>query len=252
MAKKEISYKANDTNLITLVSRVAGFGNTYTPAEPEIELTNLQGWVVDAKKIAGDVSNMKAVIKTKTDERFITFQPLRPFATRIVNAFEVSEKDPERIASVRAINRKLQGSRLKGPDEEKTLGADNADDGRSLTQQACDDKVVFFRDLVSLVKLSGKYKPKETELKIANLDVVLADLETANEAVINATTDIENMRQKRDLFHRAPTDSVYTIARSVKKYTKSRYGARSAEYKQISGLRFLAPVKPRKKKKPDA
>jgi len=69
---------------------------------------------------------------------------------------------------------------------------------------------------------------------------LLADLKAKNTAVINATTALSNARIARDKVMYSDDIGLIDIARDVKQYVKSLFGASSPQYKQISGLEFKA------------
>ena len=98
-----------------------------------------------------------------------------------------------------------------------------------------------FAQLIALLTAEPKYLPNENELKVATLNTQIADMRTKNTAVINALTAVSNARINRDKLLYGDLTGMVDTAMAVKQYVKSLFGAKSPQYKQVSGLRFTRP-----------
>ncbi|MDD4215543.1 MAG: hypothetical protein PHR81_12105 [Bacteroidales bacterium] len=67
---------------------------------------------------------------------------------------------------------------------------------------------------------------------------MLTNLKTTNTGVINVTPAYRSAIIARDTLLYQPLTGLVETAQEVKKYVKSVYGAKSPQYKEISGLEF--------------
>ena len=248
----ETGHAKNVANFEDLISFCTAYGATYNPVKATIKLAALNTlWTTAQGNIAAVVTASTAFINA-TNARQITFYPLKPLATRIINAFSATDATDEAIADTKTINRKIQGAR-KGDNGKNlnppatpspgnpTLPAAPDHNQISVSQQSYDSLLENFKKLTSLVASEASYKPNEVELKIATLSALAANLSAKNTSVINATTDISNARIARDKTLYASKTGLYDTAQEVKKYVKSVFGATSPQYKQVSRIKFTAP-----------
>jgi len=84
-----------------------------------------------------------------------------------------------------------------------------------------------------LASLTG-YAPNETDLKVATLTTLLADMRNKNTGAINALTPLSNARIVRNTILYATGTGLVDTAGEVKKYLKSVFDATSPQYKQVS------------------
>jgi hypothetical protein len=87
------------------------------------------------------------------------------------------------------------------------------------------------------------YAPNENDLKITAITAMINDFKVKNTAVINATTALSNARISRNDILYKKTTGLVDIAKEVKAYVKSAFGATSSQYKQVSKLKFTRPRK---------
>lgn len=164
----------------------------------------------------------------------IAFESLQPYSTRILNAFSVIDLPQDTVNGAIEINRKIQGQRAT-PKKEAT-----ATDGKSVSasQMSYDNNVKHFSDLTAWVSLQPTYKPNEKDLQVPALNSYETKIDNANKAVINGQVPYDNKLDARDLLLYAPKTGMVDIALEIKKYAKSAFGAKSAKFKQVSGLAF--------------
>lgn len=82
------------------------------------------------------------------------------------------------------------------------------------------------------------YAPNETELQITSLQAKAQDLRDKNNQVATAYTAVSNARLERNRILYQENTGLVDTALDVKKYLKSLFGASSAEYNQIKGIKF--------------
>ena len=104
-----------------------------------------------------------------------------------------------------------------------------------------DNRIAHFEELINLLTTSGLYNPNETDLQIAALETLLNDMKAKNTAAVTAINEARAARIARDQTLYNDTDGIIALANLVKNYTKSLFGARSPQYRQLTALKFRKP-----------
>lgn len=232
-SKSETGHAKNVANFETLISFCTAYGTAYNPSKETLTLQALNNLLTFARKSMSDAINSKNQLDLVINERQIKFAPLKKTTTRVVNSLSVSHASKETVEDAKSINKKIQGKRSSAmPDEgsEKKV--------ISTSQQSFDSVLDNFTKLVDLVASEPDYKPNETELQAQTLKTYTQELQTANTAVINATTVYSNSKIERDKVLYADNSGMVDIALDVKLYVKSVFGSSSPQYKQISKISF--------------
>ncbi len=242
----ETGHAKNVTNFEDLISFCNGYGGSYNPSKPSIQIPNLQSLRVTAQATITNLTATNTAFINTTNARQAAFNPLKPLATRIVNALDATEASDTLVQDAKTINRKLQGqrshSKLTKADAGKVANEAAAEPKNiSVSQQSYDSLIENFKKLIELVMSEPTYTPNEPELQVTTLTAQAADLEAKNTAVIDATTNLSNARITRNKTLYNKDTGLVDIAGEVKKYVKSVFGATSPEYKQVSKIKFTNP-----------
>lgn len=237
----ETGHSKNVATFEDLISFCTGYGATYNPSKAALKLAALGTQLTAANAALQAVKVAKTGYDNATNARELAFKPLKPLATKIVNALAATEAARQTVDDVKTTNMKIQGKRAKTVEktDAKAL-AEGAEPVRtaSTSQQSYDKQIDHFAQLVATLTAEPKYLPNENELKLTALNTLLTDLKAKNTAVINATTAASNARIARDKALYAETTGLVDTALDVKTYVKSVFGATSQQYKQVSGLKF--------------
>jgi len=236
----ETGHAKNVANFEDLISFITGYGATYNPTKTPIKLVSLNQLFTTAKANIIDVTSKTVAFNNATNARVLLFDPLRPLATRLVNAFIATDATTEMVKDAKNINRKLQGKRAKEVQEPTDPNAP-APNTISASQQSYDQLIEHFTKLIELLKTEPTYAPNETDLKIVTLTAQLAALKTTNTNVSNAYTAVSNSRIARDKTLYKEKTGLYDVSGDVKNYVKSIFGATAPEYKQVSKIKFTKP-----------
>mgnify|MGYP001374604408 CR=1 FL=1 len=243
----ETGHAKNVANFEDMISFCTGYGGSYNPSKPTIQLPNLMALHTNAQNAVADVNSANTAFINATNARQIAFNPVKPLATRIVNALDATDASDELVKDAKTLNRKVQGSRKgKGtqPETPPTPPDTPTEDKKiSVSQQSYDSIIENLGKLGELVLSEPTYTPNEVDLQAATLQIFHNNLKATNTAVINATTAISNARIARNQILYAPKTGLYDIAQEVKKYVKSVFGATSPQYKQVSKIKFTKPRK---------
>lgn len=235
-SNSEKGHAKNVANFETEISFCTAYGPAYNPSKQSLTIEALNALLSQSRTSLNEVTNAKNLLDLRINERQIAFNTLKPTATRIVNALEVTDASKQTIDDAKSINKKIQGGRSSAKpsedEEKKTI---------STSQQSYDSLVENFSKLIDLVASEPSYTPNEEELKVETLNAYTEQLHTANTNVINANTVYSNSMISRDGVLYAEKSGLVDTALNVKKYVKSVFGATSPQYKQVSGLEFSRP-----------
>ncbi len=244
----ETGHAKNVANFEDLISFCTGYGTAYNPSKAAIQIPSLQALRTTAQNDLSLLTSVNSIFINATNARQAVFNPLKPLATRIVNALDASEASDRLVNDAKTINRKIQGTRshskLTKADAGKTEDATTEEPKTiSVSQQSYDSLIENFKKLIELVASEPTYAPNEPELQVATLTAQATDLEAKNTAVIDTTTKLSNARITRNKTLYNKDTGLVDIAGEVKKYVKSVFGATSPQYKQVSKISFTRPKK---------
>ncbi len=277
----ETGHAKNVANFQTLIIDCQGFGTNYNPSNSAITITALQTIYTNATNALTDMdtkhNNLNHVINT----REVLFIGLKPLATQIMAALAAAGANAQTMLNAKTINRKIQGSRATKktttntttptatptttptgggtptttpttsvPSSEKTAPQTTPVTPHSIStaQLSFDELVAHFQELVSYVSLYPAYNPNEANLKVANLNTTAASYTTANNNVKSAQTAYHTSMATRTKVLYDPATGLVQIAKEVKSYVKSAFGASSPQYKQVAAIRFVTEVRSSHKK----
>jgi hypothetical protein len=240
----ETGHAKNVATFEDLISFCTGYGATYNPSKAILKLTALNPQLTAAQAALQSVKTAKTSYDNATNARELAFVPLKPLATKIINALAASDATTQTVDDARTIVNKIQGRRAKKvvvPDATALAAGAEPVKTASTSQQSYDKLVDHFAQLIALLTAEPKYIPNENELKVATLTTQIADMKTKNTAVVNGLTAVSNARINRDKLLYGELTGMVDVAMDVKQYVKSVFGATSPQYKQVSGLRFTRP-----------
>lgn len=248
MAKQvnETGHTINVANYKSQIAFNAGYGSKYAPTNDLIKLTNMQAHCKLCDDATVEASKQEGIFGELVKQRKIIFKPLDTLSTQVVNAFASLDLDNAIIEGAREYNRKIQGTRatpLKSKKAKTTETTSNAEEPKTISasQQSYDNLVQHFEDLSNWVAAQSLYKPNEAELKVTALQTYLAKLKKANKDVTDAEPTYKNALQARDVLLYAEKTGLVDVALKSKKYVLSVFKANSAEYKQVSSIKYTRP-----------
>lgn len=235
----ETGHAKNVANFGDLTEFCIGYGPRYNPAKTILTLTNLGLKHAAGKASVSGVAQMDSENNHAENQRMEEFSDLLPYSTRIVHALETTDASPQKIDDARVFLSKLSGVRAG----EKKIDKDGKDTSISTSQLSYDNQVEHFYGLLLVVSSEPSYAPNETDLTIDAITAKHAALTAKNKAVAKAETNLSNARIKRNKELYGETTGLVEIAKEVKKYISSVFGANSPEFKQVSGIKFTEPKK---------
>ena len=233
----ETGHAKNVANFQDLIAFCTGYGATYNPTKNALKLTQLTTLHTNANNALNDVITKNTAYNNAVNARIASFDGLRILCTRIISALQTTDATPEKIADAKGFNRKIQGQRstkVATPVDPNTPAPTTI----SSSHQSYDQLIQHFAGLISVLQSEPSYAPNENDLKIATLTAKQTDMTAKNTALATAFTGISNARIARDKVLYKETTGLVDTAKAVKLYVKSIFGARSAEYAQVSVIEF--------------
>ena len=235
----ETGHAKNIANFQDLISFCQGYGETYNPTKESLKLPQLQSLYQEAQDKLNATKSQKTLFDHATNERRNAFSNLKPLSTKIVNAFAVSGADSLAVNNAKSVNKKLQGSTSK-KEESITTKTETTEVAKTIStsQQSYDRLIDHFANMIQVLEQNTIYAPNENDLKLASLQTKLTELQSKNTNLINAYTSYSNAMIDRNQTLYNPLTGLVQIAKEVKQYVKSIFGATSPQYKQVTALEF--------------
>ena len=109
----ETGHAKNAANFEDLISFCTGYGVTYNPSKVAIKLPGLTTLSTNANAALQAVKVAKTAYDNTTNAREVAFKPLKPLATKIVNALAATDSTVQTLDDVKTSNNKIQGRRAK-------------------------------------------------------------------------------------------------------------------------------------------
>lgn len=233
----ETGHAKNVANFKSIYSYCTSYAEKYNPASPLIKLPALAQLLADGEGSLKNLKQAESDFKKATNERVIGFEPIQSLATRVINALESTEASAAIVKDVRTINRKLQGKRAAAKEKPAPPISGEApvpsDKTISVSQLSYDNQQDNFEKLFTLVSTEPLYTPNEPDLSVAGLQTKFAQIKQLNDNVVNRTTAMNNIRNRRNEILYKPDTGMVDIAQAVKKYLLSVYKATAPEYLQV-------------------
>ncbi len=253
--QSEVGHAKNLANLDKLIDLISQFGIIYNPTNPQL---NIAGFNTLKALCTTDYNNWIATLttwKTDTDIREIALEPIDKLCTAILDHVKTLNIAQQTINDTASIVSKIHGdtAKLTKADAGKIIDPNQPPPPIpiSTSQQSYDSIIANFDKLIQQAQAIPSYAPNETNIKIANLQTLLASLKTKNLNAITATNALNLARNQRNLSFYANNTGLYSITKKAKSYIRQIYGSASSQYHQATAIKFvkIVPKKKNKKKK---
>lgn len=239
MNSNKKSNQQNVDNLEVLIDREITFLPAYDPSETRLSIPNQTQLKSAGDEVLRGVLTAESACSNAISSRNLAFSTLNPLATRVINALQISDVSDQTIEQGKAILRELRNRRAseiapaaEGAEKEPPAKTNKMRSGSFNTKIENTGKLIVFLSTLPA------YKPKEADLTIESLKAKHETLKQTNSACNSADALADAARTQRDIILYADKTGLVDIAMDSKNYTKSAYGAKSAQYKAISDIRF--------------
>ena len=237
----ETGHKKNISHFSQLIQFCQSYGATYNPSKNSLKIPQLQTQLTSVETNFDAVNTTNVAFKIAENNRIDAFKDLKKLGTRLVGALDVTDASKQLVKDAKTVNAKLQGGKLTKADAGKTANPEvlnTTSKTISNSQQSYDNLIDHFSKLIAILATEPTYIPNETELQLTTLNTQLTNLKNLNNAVANAYTTVSNARIARNNSMYNPTVGMCQVAKEVKAYVKSVFGATSPQFKQVNKLEF--------------
>ncbi len=233
----EVGHAKNVANFQDLLSFCESYGAAYNPANSLINITELQALYDKAQNMILEVHTAKAAFVIATNERQQEFQKLEALSTRVINALAVATTDSRIVSDVRALVRKIRGEASR-PKTNETEPGQEIQRTVSNSQQSYDKLTDHFSAIIEILKQVSAYRPNETDLQVSSLEAYLTELKRKNTNIVNTYTPYSHTLIRRNQILYDKLIGLVHVAKLVKSYIKSLFGASSPQYAQVKSIQF--------------
>jgi hypothetical protein len=247
-SNNETGHAKNVANFKLLTTYCEGYGSQYNPSKEAIKIASMQSLITAAEAALKSLNDFTTAYNTAVNNRQVAFAPIKPLATRLVNALKVTDANEQTIEDAKGYNRKIQGAKPSDggsaepqPEAATTPPTEPGGGGNSTSQQSYSNLVEHLDKLNSLLIAEPSYQPNEADLKTAAITALLTDLRAKNTTANTAETNVSNARISRNAALYTTKTGLFDVAQAAKDYVKSLFGATSPQYKQVSGIAFTEP-----------
>jgi hypothetical protein len=202
-----------------------------------IKLPQLQLVHTDAENALAAIQDAFPPYYAAVDAQEAAFAPLDKLVTRLVRAYKAAIENPAEAETLISLQKLISGGSRKKPkpEDEPADGKDPISDSK----RSYDNRHTNFQSLIKTMAANPNYKPNETELQIANLQIYADELKTKTEAVDAVATPIINGRIARNkILYADNTGFVPATLNAIKNYIISVFGASSPQIRYINTLKF--------------
>jgi hypothetical protein len=212
-----------------LIGICTGYGGAYNPGSPNLHIESLSELLTQARTVLLQVSVAKTGFENATNQREVVFNQASQIASRILSELKSASALPQTIADAALMVRKIRGRARTAMVEVKQEGAEAITMLKRfrITGTGYESAVYHFEKLITTLEAETRFNPGIAALQIPALKQLLVNMRTSNQAVIDAYSNLSQLRiQRNQLLYRSE-GSMYKTARAVKEQIRALFGARS-------------------------
>jgi hypothetical protein len=253
MSNAENGHDNNIANFEDLISFCSSYGGTYNPGANSLQIASMSNLLNNAGQMSTQTKSMENALRLAQEQRTLVFKQLNDITSRCITTLKSFGASAQTLKAAIALNNKMHGrdgKTTKADAGKKAEKQNNEESGtqkqdvsetktRSTARTGFDSRVEHAQRFLELLSSTQQYTPNEAELSAQGYATLIANMKAANSNVINANTNLSNTRIARNEILYKPETGLYFIAKGVQNYVKALFGAKSAQYKQVSGLKFV-------------
>ena len=244
-SKSETGHAVNIANFKTMIDACNSYGVAYNPSNLKLTVTNMTTQWNSASTAQVTLTQTRMNAKPAINNRDILFEPVSKLVTRIISHLNSTEASVQLKADAKGLADKIRGFGLAKPKKKTAEGVEDGngsaaenDDFVSKSHMSFVQRVDNFKGLIELLKAEATYIPNEADLTTASLNTLYTSMKSANDGIGLSLKGVDVKRISRDNAIYDGDAGLKVTADKCKKYVKGLYGAGSAEYAMISGLKF--------------
>lgn len=236
-----MSHVKNAEAFTRMVNFCTGFGGKYIPGRPTLQIDALTSQVNQIHLALAAVKQAKAKYDEQVNQRKQVFDLVPRILAGTLRRLEASGTKPEQLEDARAYVHQFIGASPRSRNPIPSEKTESAPEPNGLLQLAYTSKADAFSKLVEALKANTVYQAQEPEYTVAGLEAKVNELTQLNQAVDMARQEWRMKIIDRDELLYKNENSMFQVARAVKKYVRGLYGHDSSEYALVKELVFTKP-----------
>jgi hypothetical protein len=235
----EQGHPKNVAEFNQLITACQAMGSLYNPSNTSISITALQTVYQASDSALSAVNSSFPACKLVLTQRKEAFEPLSKISTRLISSLSAQGFPDNVLEDAKSFTRKIQGKKAK-PTREPAPGEETQTQISS-SQMSFDNRLGNLQRLIEYLTVLTGYAPNEPDLQLQSLNTLFTTLSTHNRTASTARFALVQARIARDTALYDPRAGLVQLAKMVKNYVKSAFGANSPQYLAIKGLTFTSP-----------
>ncbi len=237
-SNSETGHSVNISNFKLLIDKCTAFGAPYNPSNTDLTIVNMTTLWTTGDTAHQTLTSATQLAKNPINARQILFEPTEKLVTRSLNYFNSTKASAQVKKDAKGLADRFRGFGVK-----VSKLPDGTPDPASVStsHQGYVQKGDTFKQLVDLYASDVNYAPNETDLKIVALTALATAMKAANDGIGAIIAPIGTARITRDKALYAKDTGMVDVSLSCKNYVKGVYGAKAAETKTVSGIKFTRP-----------
>ena len=235
----ESTHAKNLTNFAALIEILRSFGPAYQPANPQLDIAQLQSLLQLAQEAQDLFNHRKSAYSDTVDKQQLAFAGVTALTTSVGNALKASGTSAKTLETFHTVARKVKGQRatpLKpAPAQEQTTTSGGT---VSVAQMGYANRIDNFALLIETLKTEALYQPNEPQLTIAGLESQLNDMRQSHLETATRMADLQQARDRRNDLMYAEESGLVATVRNIKAYVKSIFPINTAQYKHVAAIGF--------------
>ena len=234
----ETGHAINIANYKLVIDGCTGFGTDYDPSNTELTVATMTTQWGTANTAQNTLTTAIATATGLINVREIGFAPMNKLVTKMINNFKSTSASAQAKKDAKGLADKIRGFGVKVV----RLPDGTPDPAHiSTSHQSYVNKVDTFNRLVEFLNLDSNYAPNETPIKITTLQGLYTTLKGYNDGIGGVIAPVDGARVTRNHELYDAGTGIVDVALKVKNYVRGLYGARSAEARLITRIKFTRP-----------
>ncbi|MGJ8593074.1 MAG: hypothetical protein ACSHXF_11020 [Aquaticitalea sp.] len=229
---EETGFAINLKHFFDVKQAAIGLGTAYVSPNPLFALEHLEVVYTAASEAILKVVSKLTLYQQAIDLQTAAFAGLKKASTRAKAIFSICGVPPEVVIRIDNINALIQGVRII-----KIKASDLNEDNVSASHQSRAQQIVHVDSLIELLSLYPEYVAP-ADLTVAAFTARRNAMDTTLKNVMDHDTTLKLTRMERNEIMETPGTGLVDIAYGVKNVFKGIFGARSPQYRLVSGIKF--------------
>ncbi len=235
---KESSHVKNINSFREVMLCCLASGKNYRPGRAALKLSALTAQLAAAQVALQEIRDAQKGLTKATNARKIAFKQLPILATKVLNALQDSHVSAQSLAEARSNVRHIMAYHGQPKNTAEGKSSTTYKTKRATVLQNHPKIIDQFAQLIHVVTKEPNYLPKEIELKVIILNMILHEIRSKHSAVIFAQASLSQARTTCDRSIYAARVGLIDTGEEVKEYLLSISRSSASITKKINAIKF--------------